>query len=604
MVRTVFFGAIIVVGLALCEPLKAATPLSTLEEALLARALTILNDDIPNGSIIATRDLTNSALAILAAGGNPSAAQKLLTLAFSVQNIDPTSATYGSFPWYYNSSAVTDENADDYTAQALGPIWIHYRQLFPASFQSEMQTHMQGVISALLRRNVAVTYTNIYLMDAVSLLLIGQSVGNTTAINAGTEAIQEWVAYTQGTGIYEYGAPTYYSIDLDSLVMGFLYATEPSMHVTFQNILNEFWTDVKANYFYGQQDVSGAHSRDYDFLYGRGAILYYLWTEGLNSWYTTDVNLVEMGQVYVIENGLASAGYHPNWNALPGVSNNSSKWIVQTSGTLPNGDRENWVTSDFALGSASASYGPQDKLINLKLATTKQKFPDISIVPDIYNAPYGLVVSPDSEGHLKPDHLALNPASVQKLGMLLTLLDLNPSQGGSISNLATNILLPVQANSISINGKSVDLSRPIQYAVKTGSWIGVRENTSAVLIRMFSVDALNGVSPQMVLQSDAGGVSYGAARLTAYHYQGSAANPVRFTATHLKIGILIIAYHCANESAWKSLLADALASQISAAETNGAWQVQAEVGGPEGGNLEIIRSLADRSVFTRIGGGE
>jgi hypothetical protein len=185
----------------------------------------------------------------------------------------------------------------------------------------------------------------------------------------------------------------------------------------------------------------------------------------------------------------------------------------------------NWVTPDFALGSASANYSNQDKLINLELAAPRSNFPAISIVPDLYDAPYGQLL-PDSSGHLKPEHLPLNPASVQKAGMLLTVLDLNPAQAGVVSSLATNILLPAKADQISVNGQPVNLSIPVQIPVTTTSWIGIREEQSAVLIRIFWVDSLNGVSPQLVLQSDSIGLRSEVARLTAYHYRGGSPVPL------------------------------------------------------------------------------
>ena len=440
-------------------------------------------------------------------------------------------------------------------------------------------------------------------MDAVSLLLIGQSVGNNVAIATGTQMLNQWNSATAAAGgIAEYGSSDYYSIDLDSLVMGFLYA-DPSMHGTVQGMLNEFWTDIKANYFFGTQDLSGAHSRDYDFLCGSSGLLYYFWTEGKNTWFSTDLNLVEMGQAYILENGLSIAGYHPNWGALPGVSDNSPKWITQTaSNSTLNADRENYVTADFALGSASANFGPQDKLINLALTSGKSLFPDISIVPDVYNAPYGLLPIPDAQGHLKPDHQPLYPASVQKAGMLLTILDLDPALAGKISSFATNIIIPAGADSISVNGQDVTLSKPTQIPLSTSSWVGVREAQSAVFIKVFNVDPLGSSTPQLVLQSDAAGLKYGAARITAYHYQGNAASPLALTSTHLKVGVLIVAYHCASVAAWNSLLSDVLASQITMSSLNGNWQVQAQVAGPEGGYLQIIRNLSNRATFTRSTG--
>jgi hypothetical protein len=599
------FVWIILFGAAVGELFGAPLPMDTLETALLGRAQNILLKVIPAGTVTATRDLTNSALSILAAGGSVAQAQQLLTVAFAVQDMNVSSPTFGSFPWYYNSNAVTDENSDVFASQALGPIWLHYGHLFPTAFQAQMQQHLKATISALLRRNAAVSYTNIYLMETVSLLLIGQSVGDASAVETATQMLNQWNSVTLAAGgIAEYGTSDYYSIDLDSLVMGFIYSPS-SLHETFQSILKYFWTDIKANYFYGTQDLSGAHSRDYDFLCGSAGLLYYFWTEGKNSWFTTDLNLVEMGQVYVLENGLSVGGYHPDWNALPGVSDDSPKWITQTSSvTTLTADRENYVTADFALGSASANYGAEDKLINLDLASNDPLFPNISVVPDVYDSPYGTVIAPDNGGHLKPAHQRLYPASVQKGGMLLTILDLDPADAGSVSSFATNIIIPAKADSISINGETVTLTTPRQIALSTRSWVGIREDQSAVFIRIFTVDPLGTVVPRLVLQSDAAGLQSGAARITAYHYQGNATHPITLVPTHLKVGVVIVAYHCADTAAWNSLLADALASQFTISSLDGTWRVQARMSGPEGGNLEISRNLVNRQTFTRTGGGE
>jgi hypothetical protein len=96
--------------------------LAALRSSLHQRAQNILGRDIPRKGVIATRDLADAALAILIAGGDPAQAQRLLTMAFSAQNMHEHSPDYGSFRWYYNSVAVQDENADDFVAQAIGPI--------------------------------------------------------------------------------------------------------------------------------------------------------------------------------------------------------------------------------------------------------------------------------------------------------------------------------------------------------------------------------------------------------------------------------------------------------------------------------------------------
>ena len=271
----------------------------------------------------------------------------------------------------------------------------------------------------LEKRNPAVSYTNMELMNTVNLLLFGQIVTDDTASNVGKQALQQWIDYTKSNGIAEYNSPTYDGVSLDSLLMGLLYSTDVSVRTSLKGGLDTFWTSLEANFFSGREDLAGAHSRDYDFLEGDGGIFYYLWLEGLKNSRINTGDTVDIGEVFALENGLAAGGYHPDLTALPALP----KWIVNSNPTVLNSDRTNFVTSDFALASASANYGPQDKLINLELTSTKDVFPAITIVPDIFDAPYGEVEIPDGSGHLKPTHLTLNPASVQKESMLLTLLD-------------------------------------------------------------------------------------------------------------------------------------------------------------------------------------
>lgn len=76
-------------------------------------------------------------------------------------------------------------------------------------------------------------------------------------------------------------------------------------------------------------------------------------------------------------------------------------------------ERYNLVTPEFALGSTSAGYGPQDKPIVLELAGSSQ-LPTFAIVPRAVDMSRGLLDEPygkreDSSGQHKPTHLSSNP---------------------------------------------------------------------------------------------------------------------------------------------------------------------------------------------------
>ena len=586
------------------QNVRAQVPLAqripTLSSALYRTAEDLLLNDVPAGTVLSTGALSNAALAMLASGADPSKAQRLLKLVFAAQDMDVSSPTYGVIPWNYNSDQVNDPNSTDFACQALAPIYIHYRNQLPSDFLLTIRQHIRAAIPVLEQRQPAVSYTNIELMNTVNLLLLGQIVSDSGAVFAGKQALQQWVDYTNGAGITEYNCPAYDAISLDSLLMGFLYSTDSAVRASLRSALDTFWTDIKANYFSGREDLAGAHSRDYDFLEGHGGIFYYLWAEGLKNSRVNTGNDIDIHRVFTLENGASAAGYHPDLTTLPILP----KWIVNSNPNVLNSDRTNFVTSDFAFASASANYGPQDKLINLELASAKEPFPEITIVPDKFDAPYGQLTTLDGSGHPKATHLALSPASVQKAGMLLTLLDLDPSQAGAVSSLATNVLLPAFADSLSVDGRNVDLTQATQIPISTNSWIGVREGQSGVVIRCFAVDALGSSPPTMVLQSDANGLPFQTARLTIYHYSGTPDNPTTLSQTHLKVGLVIVAYHCADDATWNTFLVNAQSSQLTALTINGCWQVEAQFPGPAGSRLQITRNLDDRNDFIRSGGGQ
>jgi hypothetical protein len=100
--RPIFLGTVlsaVAVTQMVGTSLRASTtqPLQTLESSLYGRAQNLLRVAIPNNQMIATRDLADAALAILAAGGDPAQAEQLLNVVFSIQNMN-VSSLWGAFP--------------------------------------------------------------------------------------------------------------------------------------------------------------------------------------------------------------------------------------------------------------------------------------------------------------------------------------------------------------------------------------------------------------------------------------------------------------------------------------------------------------------------
>ncbi len=523
------------------------------------------------------RDVTNCALARLALNDDVKGAERMLRFFFEQQNMDEHSPTYGEVLWQVGHPEIKDANAIEFTAQPLGPLLLHYGAKLSPEVRTELERHVHAAFAALARHKVKVSYTNIYLMKTVSLILMGEAVRDEAAANSGYAQLKEWIEYTNRAGVQEFLSPTYYSVDLNSLNMGYLYAGRKGAHEQFGEILDYFWTDIAANFFPGRNDLAGPHSRDYEFLSGDGGLLLQMAIDGMRPMYPA---ALDFEKVYMLESAL-NRGYDPpqSIRALTALPRR-----VVSAKTMEDADRDRYtfLTPQFALGSTTGDHSPQDKLINLELATAKEGFPAITVVPDPLDEPYGKSKKPDRSGHNKPFHLPLHPTTVQEEGTLLLLLDLDLSKESDPS-IATNFILPAGADEIRFGGERVRLKEGMaQMAVSgtvSGSVTGIREGNAAVAIRVFT--------GAVALKADAIGLKNHAARLVIEHTERT---------PHVRVGALVLAAECRDDAAFAALLKRAADAKIQDQADGHRWSVSASIGSLK---LAAVRDLDHRAVVDR-----
>jgi hypothetical protein len=517
----------------------------------------------------------------------------MLRLVFARQNMDPSSPKYGELPWQLNGDDVHDANAIEFGTQPLAPILLGYGSRLSSGFQGEkMRSHVRAALAALQRHQVPVSYTNIYLMNTVNTILLAQAVDDRESLARGVRQLDNWMDTTKANGIHEFDSPTYYCTTLNSLGLGYRYATDGDTRAKFKAILDYFWRDIAANYFAGARRLSGPHSRDYDFLYSTGGIDLYLAAEGLVD--PQGYKKLDMEKTLVIENESGN-GYHPDASILS-AAGLPERTIEQVWDDDRGHDRYNYITPQFAIGSANGDYGPQDKMIEIELASAKD-LPGISVVPDVFDAPYGLVRTRDRSGHNKPTHIPLHPATVQHKNVLLTLLDLDASHEKETASLATNILLPAQADRLMLDGKSLAAGQIFQQPARLNSIIGVREGSSCVAARVFHADGAGGQEAVFRAEADPDGLQKGVARYAVYHYRGEVR---KLGDAHIRVGLLLVADTCGDDDHLQSLMKELrLASVEDRASTKSGsalWEAKAKI---RGVTLEANRDLNTRATLLR-----
>jgi hypothetical protein len=540
------------------------------------------------------RDLGNTALFLCLTQGDKATIEQLLRTEFGAQIMDQSSSAFGQLPWQIKSTQITDLNAMEFGCQPLGPILTGYGTNLSPEFKKWLRPHIDAALIAMRKHKVPVTYTNIYLMKAVDFILLGAAIDDQSTLWEGVDLLDKWIAYTKQGGIHEFDSPTYYACDLNSLLMGYLFSPDKVTASKFRVVLDYFWQDIAANYFSPTETMSGAHSRDYDFLRGSGGVDVFTYLAGLKE--TSPLEKVDMEKVYALLNETTPQGYHAGVRFLE-LSKMVPREVLSRWDDYPTKDRVNFICQDFSLSSANGgSYGPQDKLIAMQFAS-KKILPTVSIVADRFNSPYGKVKSRDKSGHEKPRHELLSPTVVQSKGTILALLDVDASQMKNVDSFSTNLILPAEADALFCDGARYEAKLLADCDITAHPCIGVLDGQTGLVLRIFHADAWGGSKAKIVLTTDADGLKQGACRVAIRHKPDARES---LPDQHLKVGVLMVAKHCASDKEFHDFLDKISEAPIDEAFDEKTWKVKAKTGDLI---LEAGRDLSQRQdLYRKVNG--
>ena len=176
---------------------------------------------------------------------------------------------------------------------------------------------------------------------------------------------------------------------------------------------------------------------------------------------------------------------------------------------------------------------------------------------------------------------------------MLTLLDLDASREGAVESLATNIVLPSNADSIAMDGHVVDAKNPFRKDGSAKSVIVVREGAAITVLRIFEADAAGGGPARYVLQGDKDGLKYNTLRYTAYHYRGESQ---KVADKHVRAGILAYTAACGTEKQCAEAVERFKSAQIESHDDGHIWSVRVRLGNTE---LSAARDLDKRTILSR-----
>ena len=189
-----------------------------------------------------------------------------------------------NFKWNYADSRVTDTNAVEFVTEYLAQISYRFPKLLaqygPVTQSGTIENLLSQVLTdgqlGGLNHNIAVSYTNIWLLRTCNLLLTGQGITdgsgqvlvaeNSTVTDTARTNLMAWVSTVRTYGVSEFLTPTYTGVDLEALGYLYLYATDPGISTMAQQGAKLLWIDLYANWYNQNQRMGGTHSRTYEFL--------------------------------------------------------------------------------------------------------------------------------------------------------------------------------------------------------------------------------------------------------------------------------------------------------------------------------------------------
>ena len=506
--------ALSVLGLSLAA--GAQSPLPVPRERILpdlvTRADTTFSKLSKANAAYGCRELFTSMLAYAEARTNGTRIAELLTAAEKMQDRDPGHRSYGNFRWYSRDTEVMDYNAVDFCMQHGALLWRAHRDALDTATRERLLKLLTLGLQGLVSHRPRTTYTNIALLNASDLILLGEALGDAHAAAEGERRLDLFIKTLWEEGTHEYVSPTYYGVDVESMMLLEALAQNKETRAVARTLLTFFWHDIAYNWFAPAQRLCGAHSRTYDYVYGCGEL---------------DQALTACGWLPMREKfGFTTftplyARWQPPRSLWQLSVMHYPRLVEQTWGAEPFRSRTHYLCQDVTLSTAWKSYqgGRMDITLSADLpGTREERQPRLSFIPDGRSDPYGKKTVFDGKTHSKAFHLDPWWAGVQdKADALGVAVYRDKDFKDATGTLESHLLFRKKLDSLWINEKRVVFSdhQPSTSSVPAGAAVFLRQGTAAIGIRVPWTRGQDGaVSPVSIVDDHN---PFGAARLTVSH---------------------------------------------------------------------------------------
>jgi hypothetical protein len=223
---------------------------------------------VPNGTWVhPTRESLDYALRLLRSGRKERAAA-IVSKVLALQDTDPTSETYGIWPWLLEEPLAEmdppDWNWADFCGTRLAQLLVEHSGDLPEGLIQDARTSLGHAAASIFRRNVGPGYTNIAVMGAGVTLVAGELLGEPRLAGYGRRRLRNIVEHTEHHGGFnEYNSPTYTVVTLAECERMLQLVRDPSACAGAERLRRAAWQTIAEHYHPGTNQWAGPHSRAY-----------------------------------------------------------------------------------------------------------------------------------------------------------------------------------------------------------------------------------------------------------------------------------------------------------------------------------------------------
>jgi hypothetical protein len=223
---------------------------------------------VPQGAWVhPTRESLDYALDLLRSD-RKGRAVAIVSKVLSLQDTDPTSKTYGIWPWLLEEPLAEmdppDWNWADFCGARLAQLLVEHSGDLPGDLIQDTRTSLGHAAASIFRRNVGPAYTNIAVMGAGVTLAAGELLGEPRLVGYGRRRLRNIVEHTEHHGGFnEYNSPTYTVVTLAECERMLQLVRDPSARADAESLRRAAWQTIAEHYHPGTNQWAGPHSRAY-----------------------------------------------------------------------------------------------------------------------------------------------------------------------------------------------------------------------------------------------------------------------------------------------------------------------------------------------------